>query len=197
MCFSTSSVLARVCYNKKRREYQTRYTLRIRFSESPVPGIQKLTNENARFKNSIVGMASSAANDSAILSENDRKTWYRTGVRIESVMTVKPYPHTLCTPISTSAKLAYTIYMYVQLKYLWFFFPWQTIHLQKLWMLISFSTAQYTLDCQSSMFTDLYRCYPWYLATLKLSNRALKWNLAVARFQGNTVHCTIPVLIRE
>ena len=51
------------------------------FSESHAPGIRKLTNENAQFKNLIVGVASIASDKS---SENDRKTRYRTSVRVES-----------------------------------------------------------------------------------------------------------------
>ena len=36
------------------------------------PGIQTLTNESAQFKHLIVGVASSASDESAILSENTR-----------------------------------------------------------------------------------------------------------------------------
>ena len=49
-------------------------------------GIQTLTNESARFKYLIVGVASSASDESAISSENSR---YRTSVRVESIIKIK------------------------------------------------------------------------------------------------------------
>ena len=54
-------VLSRVYNKEEKRVSNALYAVCKMFSESHVPGIQTLTNESARFKYLIVGMASSAS----------------------------------------------------------------------------------------------------------------------------------------
>ena len=54
-------IISRVCNKEGKRVSNALYTPCEMFSESHVPGIQTLTNENARFKRLIMGLASSVS----------------------------------------------------------------------------------------------------------------------------------------
>ena len=57
----SDGIISRVNNKERNRVLNALYTPYKMFSESHAPGIQKLTNESARFKWYVVGMASSAS----------------------------------------------------------------------------------------------------------------------------------------
>ena len=77
-------ILSRVNNKERKRVSNELYTPYEMFSESHAPGIKKSTNESARFKWYIVGVASSASQREAISTESASRSQYETSVREES-----------------------------------------------------------------------------------------------------------------
>ena len=77
-------LLSRVNNKERKRVSNALYTPYEMFSESHAPGIQKLTNESARFKWYVVGVASSASQREAISTESASRSQYETSVCEES-----------------------------------------------------------------------------------------------------------------
>ena len=77
-------ILPRVNNKERKRVSNVLYTPYEMFSESHAPGIQKLTNESARFKWYVVGVASSASQGEAISTENASRSQHKTSVHEES-----------------------------------------------------------------------------------------------------------------
>ena len=81
VCVCAYAYASRV-YSKE--ESNVLYALCKMFSESHVPGIQTLTNENARFKYLIVGMALGASRQECDIERKCQKNTIQNKSRIKS-----------------------------------------------------------------------------------------------------------------
>ena len=79
-----NKILSRVTNKEGKRVSNALYTPHEMFSESHAPGIQKLTNESAPFKWYVVGVASSAGQRKAILTESASRSQHKMSVHKES-----------------------------------------------------------------------------------------------------------------
>ena len=78
-------ILSRVNNKEGKRVSNALYTPYKMFSESHAPGIQKLTNQSARFNGTLWAWPRVQANASAILTEStSRSQYYKTSVYEES-----------------------------------------------------------------------------------------------------------------